>query len=382
MRLVRVSSVRDEMELARDVPSPVLGAQPLLRRGVRLSAGLGARLATLDVRAVWIEDDLGDGIIPNEPLPTHVRHSTELAVSRCLDQAKSVAAGLGNLPRDALGLLQQAASAIMEALAGCPEAALAFDDLSSADSYTYSHSVRVATLGLLLGQRMDRIDGWVDWQGQRRFDRKAERMTMLAMGLLIHDIGKIAVPESVLNKAGALSPDEWELIKAHPQAGASMLSTDRVSPVTIAIVRDHHERWDGQGYARGRQGEEIHPFARIAAVADVFDAITADRPYKAGRPPHVGVSSILEGAGTQFDATVVEHFKRVAMPYPVGYTIMLPGGGSGAVVGVDPEEPEYPVIRHRARSGELIETAMHIVDGTVLSGCETSGRGEVSELAA
>ncbi len=379
MRLVRVDSVRDEMELARDVPSPVLGAQPLLRRGVHLTSNLGARLATLDVRAVWVHDDLGDGIQPIEPLPESVRRSTAVAVSKCLDQAKAVASGLTSLPPSALGPLEAAATAIMDALAECPEAALALDDLSSADSYTYSHSVRVATLGMLVGQRMDRVDGWLDWQGERRYERKAERMTQLGMGLLVHDIGKISIPEAVLNKPGKLSPEEWELVKTHPQAGASMLSPDRVSRATIAVVRDHHEHWDGLGYSRGRKGEEIHPFARIAAVADVFDAITADRPYKTGRPPHVGVSLVVEGSGTQFDPQVIEHFKRVAMPYPVGHSVTLPDGRAGAVVGVDPEEPEFPVIRYRDRSGTLTEAAMHLIAGNVVAGYE---HVEPTELAA
>jgi HD-GYP domain-containing protein (c-di-GMP phosphodiesterase class II) len=348
----------------------VLGAQPLLRRGVSLTTALGARLASLDVRALWIEDDLGDGIVPVEPLPDHIRRSTERAVSRCLDQARTVAADLTSLPSSVLGALERAATDIMEALAECPEAVLAFDDLASADSYTYSHSVRVATLGLLLGQRIDRVEGWVDWRGERRFDRKSERMTQLGMGLLIHDIGKISIPESMLNKPEKLTPEEWELIKTHPQAGASLLPADRVSPPTICVVRDHHERWDGRGYPRGRKEEEIHQFARIAAVADVYDAVTADRPYKPGRPPHVGVRVVLEGAGTQFDAAIIEHFKRIAMPYPVGYTIPLPDGRFGVVAGVDPEDPDYPVVRFRGDSGELTELAMHVVAGAVLSGLD------------
>jgi HD-GYP domain-containing protein (c-di-GMP phosphodiesterase class II) len=134
------------------------------------------------------------------------------------------------------------------------------------------------------------------------------------------------------------------------------------------VVRDHHERWDGLGYPVGRQGDEIHQFARIAAVADVYDAVTSDRPYRAAAPPHVGVRLIREGAGTQFDAHVVEHFLRVAMPYPVGYTIALADGTPGAVVGVDPEEPEYPVVRYRDPAGRLTEAAMHIVDGVVRTG--------------
>jgi HD-GYP domain-containing protein (c-di-GMP phosphodiesterase class II) len=381
MRLVRTDWILDEMELARDVPSATLGAAPLLRRGVRLSAPLARRLGSLGVRAVWIEDDMGEGIIPAQPLPDHVRTSTEQAVGSCLDAARSVASDLSNLPARAFQQIEHAAAGLMQALADCPEAALAFDDLSSADSYTYSHSVRVATLGLLLGQRIDRVDGWIDYRGERRYDRMVERMTQLTMGLLIHDIGKISIPESILNKPGKLTTEEWELIKTHPAAGASMLSSERISPLTRCIVRDHHERWDGFGYPGGRQAAETHQFARIAAVADVYDAITADRPYQPATAPHVGVRMIREGAGTQFDEDIVEHFLRIAMPYPIGYTITLADGITGAFTGVDPEEPEYPVIRYRTDSGELIEAAMHIVDGVVQTGADGDSEAVV-ELPA
>lgn len=364
MRLVRIDWIQDGMELARDIPSAAIGAAPLLRRGVKLSMSLGARLSSLGIRALWIEDDMGEGIIPAIPLPDHIRLATEAAVAACFEAARAVAAELSDLPLSTLKQIEQAADGLIEALADAPEAALALDDLASADSYTYSHSMRVATLGLLLGQRIDRLDGWVDYRGEVRHDRMVERMTQLTMGLLVHDIGKLAIPEQILNKPGKLTPEEWELIKTHPAAGVSLLNSDRVSPLTRAVVRDHHERWDGQGYPAERAGEDIHQFARIAAVADVYDAITADRPYQPANPPHVAVKAVREGAGTQFDSRIVDHFLRIAMPYPVGYTITLPDGSSGAVVGVDPEEPEYPVVRYR-ENGLFTEAALHIVDGVV-----------------
>jgi HD-GYP domain-containing protein (c-di-GMP phosphodiesterase class II) len=367
MRLIRIDWIQEGMELARDIPSAAIGAAPLLRRGVRLSPSLANRLGSLGIRALWIEDDMGEGIIPAIPLPDHIRIATEEAVSTCFDAARAVAADLSELPLSALKQIEHAAENLIQALANCPEAALAFDDLAAADSYTYSHSLRVATLGLLLGQRIDRVDGWVDYRGEVRHDRMVERMTQLTMGLLIHDIGKIAIPDQILNKPGKLTAEEWELVKTHPAAGASLLSSDRVSPLTRSVVRDHHERWDGEGYPAGRAGDDIHQFARIAAVADVYDAITADRPYQAANPPHVAIKAVREGAGTQFDPQIVHHFLRIAMPYPVGYTITLPDGSSGAVVGVEPEEPEYPVVRFR-EGGVFTEAALHIVDGVVQTG--------------
>jgi HD-GYP domain-containing protein (c-di-GMP phosphodiesterase class II) len=373
-----LARVGQDVELARDIPSQALGSQPLLRRGVHLSAKMAARLIDLDVRAVWIEDDLGEGIIPAEPLPEHVRRATEQAVNSCVTAARSAIENLSSLPAAAVSQIEKAAASIIQALADCPEATLALDDLASADSYTYSHSVRVATLGLLVGQRMFRQAGWIDYKGHVRHDREEERLSQLAVGLLLHDIGKISIPSEILAKPGALTPQEWELIKTHPLAGASILSSNLVSPLSIAVVRDHHERWDGLGYPGGRKETETHEFARIAAVADVYDAITSDRPYKSAAVPHVAVRIVCEGAGTQFDAAVVEYFKQVAMPYPVGYTVALPDGSSGVVSGVDPENPEYPVIRYRDSNGELTDEATHIVDGEVQSGDE-SARSDISK---
>jgi HD-GYP domain-containing protein (c-di-GMP phosphodiesterase class II) len=366
VRLVRIESVADGMELARDIPAGTIGSAPLLRRGVRLTTSMAGRLGPRGVRAIWIEDDMGEGIVPVAPLPDSVRRSTESAVGTCLSAIKtSRGSNGGTLGAEAIGQLENAAFAMLHALEDCPEAALALDDLASADSYTYTHSIRVATLGLVLGHRITRLDGWLDWQGHRRFDEAVARMAEMAMGLLIHDIGKIAIPEAVLNKPDGLTPDEWELIRTHPSAGASLLPSDKVSALTICIVRDHHERWDGLGYEQGREKEESHQFARIAAVADVYDAVTADRPYKRANPPHVGVKVVKEGSGTQFDPEVVSHFLRVAMPYPLGYSLSMPDGRAAAVVRVDPTSPERPVVRYRDAAGRLVEETVHVVDGEV-----------------
>jgi HD-GYP domain-containing protein (c-di-GMP phosphodiesterase class II) len=367
VRLVRIESVADGMELARDIPSTMLGSAPLLRRGVRLTMSMAGRLAPRGVRAVWIEDDMGDGIVPVAPLSDDVRRSTENAVGSCLAAVKaSGGVNGGTLGAEAIGQLENAAFSMLHALEDCPEAALALDDLANADSYTFTHSIRVATLGLVLGHRITRLDGWLDWQGQRRYDEAVPRMAEMAMGLLIHDIGKIAIPEAVLNKPDALTPEEWELIRTHPSAGASLLPPDKVSALTICIVRDHHERWDGLGYEQGRTADQSHQFARIAAVADVYDAVTADRPYKGANPPHVGVKVIREGSGTQFDPEVVSHFVRIAMPYPIGYTLTMPNGRDAAVVRVDPNTPDHPVVRHRDGNCRLIEETVHVVDGEVI----------------
>ena len=128
--------------------------------------------------------------------------------------------------------------------------------------------------------------------------------------LLLHDLGKIGIAEELLKKAGRLSDDEWETVKSHAELGARLLSPVRFLAPALASVRSHHERFDGKGYPDGLRGEEIPLPARIIAVADAFEAMTSDRPYRAGLSPQEARDQIRANSGTQFDPQVVEAFLR------------------------------------------------------------------------
>jgi HD-GYP domain-containing protein (c-di-GMP phosphodiesterase class II) len=174
-----------------------------------------------------------------------------------------------------------------------------------------------------------------------------ETVRAVAEGAYLHDIGKIAVPDVLLNKPGRLSDDERRIVEQHPVTGWDIVGRAPSLRHALAAVHYHHERWDGSGYPDGRVAVESHLFARIAAAVDVFDAVTSARVYRAPMPPHAGVRIIREGAGTAFDASVVESFNRVVMPFPVGYGVTLPDGREGVVSSVDPDHPDRPVVRYR-----------------------------------
>ena len=210
---------------------------------------------------------------------------------------------------------------MVDDLLDCPDAALALDDLSAFDDYTHRHSVQVTVLGLLIARRAWATDGWTDFRGRRRHDRLEERMRKLGLGLLVHDVGKLAVPPEILNKPGRLTDEEMAVMKTHAHAGVELLRPADLSPIAISVVRDHHERIDGSGYPEGLHGAQVQEFPRIAAVADVYDAVTSERVYKPAAPPHVGVRVIREGTGSQFCPSIVRHFRAVVMPYPVGHEI-------------------------------------------------------------
>jgi HD-GYP domain-containing protein (c-di-GMP phosphodiesterase class II) len=232
---------------------------------------------------------------------------------------------------------------IARSIAESSAATMAVNDVAAADAYVYRHSLNVCALGLLLGHGLFERHGWVDWQGRTRRDRSRARLAQLGLGLLLHDIGKLALPPELLHKDG-LTAQEWKLVRSHPDAGLSLLPAD-ISPLVKNVVIAHHERWSGGGYPRRLKGRDIHQFARIAAVADVYDEVTSARPYREARPAHEGVRVIRAGRGKAFDPQVVDVFLSLVMPYPVGSRFVLADGTEAVVVAVDPLDPERPRIR-------------------------------------
>lgn len=361
MRLIRLSSLSDGMVLARDLRTGRAGEIPLLRAGVKLSAGYVNRLREMGIHTVWIEDELSRGIEPLPPLDPEQRSAAETAVSASFDRiSRTLSAGGTAMPKQDLEQLTNTVSRIAASLADVPEAALALGDLAIADAYTHRHSVQVAIIGMLIARRHWYRDGWRDWIERPRYDGIEARLTKLGIGLILHDIGKLAVPPAVLNKPGRLTDEEFAQIKLHPQAGVDLLRTADPSPLVVATVRDHHERLDGSGYPAGRTADSIHEFARICAIADVFDAVSSERPYKHAAPPHVGVNVIGEGVlGGGFDPAVARAFRRVCMPYPLGTDVVVDGECLGVVSTIDADEPWMPTVRRMA-GGEIEEHALDL----------------------
>jgi putative nucleotidyltransferase with HDIG domain len=161
------------------------------------------------------------------------------------------------------------------------------------DPFMRGHASRVALLAHSLARRIG-------------FDR--ERINRLRTGAVLHDIGKIAVPQDVLLKPGPLDYGELMQIRLHPTAGARILRAVGTALDALPCVLYHHERWDGAGYPSGRARREIPLEARILAVADSFDAMTTNRPYRSARPADSALGELERCAGTQFDPDLVEVF--------------------------------------------------------------------------
>lgn len=227
-------------------------------------------------------------------------------------------------------------------------ALLSLVKLKNKDDYTYLHSVAVCALMIALGKQMG---------------IEEKQLKLLGLAGLLHDVGKIAMPEAILNKPGRLTDDEFALIKTHPVRGWEIL---KESPSMNALVQDvclhHHERVDGAGYPDQLSGPALTLAARMGAICDVYDAITSDRCYKAGWPPAEAIRKMVEWQNGHFDATIFQAFVRTIGIYPVGTLLKLKSGRLAVVTDQSEKNLLKPIVKvfFSIRSNTLIK--MELVD--------------------
>jgi putative nucleotidyltransferase with HDIG domain len=199
-----------------------------------------------------------------------------------------------------------------------PGALISIARLKTADNYTYMHSVAVCALMLALAKQLG-------------LDEQQIRSAGVA-GLL-HDLGKARIPTAVLNKPGKLSDAEFRLIKSHPEEGHRMLlQGSGVDAIALDVVLHHHEKTDGSGYPKGLQGPDISLFAKMGAVCDVYDAITSDRPYKAGWCPAESLRRMTEWTTGHFEPRIFHAFVKSIGIYPIGTLLRINDGRLGVVI--------------------------------------------------
>lgn len=231
--------------------------------------------------------------------PFDLRH-VEMAISRALEHQELQAAKrryesrLEEMVRERTAALDGALDSLEDAYRMTLKALTAA--LETRDSETHGHSERVVSFSLRLGREM-------------RLSR--EQMRALEFGALLHDIGKIGVPDAILRKPAALTREEWSKMRLHPLLGQQILQGIEFLEGAARVVAQHHEKWDGTGYPLGLKGSEIDLNARIFSVADAFDVMTSDRVYRAGRTYEVAAAELEQFAGSQFDPQVVAAFRRV-----------------------------------------------------------------------
>ena len=205
-------------------------------------------------------------------------------------------------------------------------------DLRNLDSYLPSHAVHVAVLSILIGLKME---------------FSPAKLQELAIGALMLDVGEMLIPQEILRKTEKLTPEEMEIVKQHSEKGFEALRRKiQAIPATSAhVAYQHHENFDGNGYPRGISGAEIHEFARIVAVADMFDALVSDRPFRHYYLPHEAAGILQALTGRFLDPQMVAVFLQYVAVYPQGELVRVDTGEHGEVESVRPTNPARPVIR-------------------------------------
>lgn len=235
-------------------------------------------------------------------------------------------------------------------------------NLCSIDMYTFAHCVDVCILSIAAGALL-------------HYDRR--KLLTLGTGSLLHDIGKIKVPNWILNKPDKLTPEEFEEMKRHSCHGYQMAKQIYdITAISKEIILNHHEKYDGSGYPRGLKGNEISDMAAICSVADVYNAITTDRIYRKALPPHEAYEMIMAAGDLMFKNDIAMTFLKLIKPYPVGSAVILSNDMKGIVIDLKEELIFRPMIRI-IDTNEIIDLKDHY--NLVITGL--LGNEEVQKLA-
>ena len=215
-------------------------------------------------------------------------------------------------------------------------------DMRTYHDYIYAHSVNACILSVLIAVNMNYTEG---------------KLNDLALGTILHDIGMMMLPEEILLKMGNLSPEESKRVQLHPEEGFDILRTVREIPTTTAHISfQHHERVDGKGYPRNLTADKIIEFAKVASVADIFDALVSDRPYRKGMLPHEAYEVMMTLANIYLDPDILHLFLTYVAAYPIGSVVQLSSGHYGVVTKVQPRLQVRPQIRLLTnQNGKLLE---------------------------
>jgi putative nucleotidyltransferase with HDIG domain len=312
-----------------------------------------------NIREVWIDAVLGLDVPPDEPVISEAetaaqveadvsatvqaaRNLTPVSVGREMIRAERICAqaqqAVTSMFQEArMGRAVDAGNArklveeISDSVTRNPGALISLARLKSADDYTYMHSVAVCALMIALGRLLG-----LDEDLNRR----------LGIAGLLHDLGKAMVPLEILNKPGKLTDEEFEIMKRHPEEGIKLLQgSSMTDDIVFDVVLHHHEKTGGTGYPEKRKGSEISLYAKMGAVCDVYDAITSNRPYKAGWDPAESLRKMAEWSDGHFDPTVFQAFVKSLGIYPIGSLVRLSSGRLGVVVSQSPKSLLTPRIK-------------------------------------
>lgn len=302
---------------------------------------LDAYIDTVAPESGDLEEEIEESIPPQEQAsPYKNRLPPKVALEKELPAARALFDHSVHFARDALtGLCQgnelplEAGNAIVDAIFNSItrnyNAWLGLVKLRRRDEYTYTHCINVCVLALLLSAQLGN-------------DESITKKVGLAG--LFHDIGKVFIPEEILNKNGPLTSEEFMVMKKHPELGCQYVKRYNLPDEIVSGIRDHHEKLNGKGYPRGLMGAEISETARLISIADIYDALTSRRVYKDPMLPHQALCLMYSMCGDELDEQLFAAFIHSQGIYPVGSVVELSSGWRGVVLQINPNKPLCPQV--------------------------------------
>lgn len=313
--------ITEGMVLARNITDS--SGRVLLTAGQVFSKRYALRIQELQIPYVYIDEQLGIEV-PEPPVSPATVSAATASLKKCYEQyAKTGQTDLGSI--------QCQIDNIINDLANNSHIKIGMSELKSYDDYTYQHSVNVCVLSLIIGMS----------QGYSHLQLKN-----LGIGAILHDIGKIKIPLEIVNKPSSLTYKEYIEVKKHPWEGFTIINAlhDFPQSSTQAILQ-HHERIDRRGYPRGLKGIDIHEFGLIVAVADVFDALVSDRPYRAAFCNREAMEIMEQEKGTKLSESYIDAlFSHINM-YAPGTVVCLSNGDLAVVTKENPKASRHPHLK-------------------------------------
>lgn len=328
IKFVSVEKLKPGTVLARDVygVDTFTGHVVMLKDGQTLQMASITKLLGLDLQGVYIHDnqDFEPDIVDDASKREVIERVKEI-----FDIAETATERLyvNNIDH-----VNQALEKLINKITDVDSKNIYLDvtDLRLYDDTTYNHSLGTTILSIAIGKQL-------------RISRKD--LSDLALCALLHDMGKMKIPVEIIQKPAKLTNEEFQIVRTHPKLGYDMLADKNlVSERVLNGIVSHHERIDGSGYPYHTKGKRIPFFGRIIACADVYDALTAQRPYRTPSQPNEAIEYIMGSAGRQFDSGVVKAFLKCVSPYPVGSCVKLSNGDTAVVFEQNPKNPLRPQI--------------------------------------
>lgn len=329
MRLKNTGSLRQGEILAQPIYNEK--GNILIQRDMHLTSTMINRLINQGITYVYIKDGIGSSVELESVIPSKLRVQATDVIKNTFEELKgNPITEKSYLFENKGNQLNTVVKDIVEEMKNKDEAVSLLTDILISDDYTFQHSLNVTIYSLAIGTKL-------------RLSEK--ELADLGIGAMLHDIGKIFIEKDILLKADRLTDEEFTIMKSHTQLGFDFIRKMTDLPAVVAhCAYQHHERLDGSGYPRGLTDNEIHRFAKIIGIADVFDAITSNRVYREAMLPHVGLEVLYAGAVNIFDKDMVEAFKSSIVAYPNGLTVELNDRRKGIVVNQNKHVCDRPII--------------------------------------